>query len=198
MGQGLLLFQSTPPARGATPRRQNQYPLRYRFNPRPPHGGRQRPYAHKRRYKLFQSTPPARGATASFWAFSITNSVSIHAPRTGGDPNTTSLVSLCRCFNPRPPHGGRPFIRGFIMGKEKFQSTPPARGATTDYYVNIMTMQFQSTPPARGATYGKWAANPQKYVSIHAPRTGGDVNFTGVTAAQIKFQSTPPARGATW
>ena len=79
-------FQSTPPARGAT-------------------------FSTKLRTlaaQEFQSTPPARGATA--WALSGLKkpSISIHAPREGGDVT---------------PPAQRPLTHGF-------QSTPPARGAT--------------------------------------------------------------------
>ena len=56
----------------------------------------------------FQSTPPARGATALAHPDAALLSISIHAPREGGD---------------------RVVIRS--EGKELlFQSTPPARGAT--------------------------------------------------------------------
>ncbi len=34
-------------------------------------------------------------------------------------------------------------------------------------------------------------------VSIHAPRTGGDLNVRGIKNVIMTFQSTPPARGAT-
>ena len=36
--------------------------------------------------------------------------------------------------------------------RDKFQSTPPARGATTDTAAAAAKVLFQSTPPARGAT----------------------------------------------
>ena len=82
----VILFQSTPPARGATlrygitwlfckrisihaPREGSDnsgsavsLPCR-NFNPRPPRGERRQSFNHLFRYALFQSTPPARGAT---------------------------------------------------------------------------------------------------------------------------------------
>ena len=57
----------------------------------------------------------------------------------------------------------------------KFQSTPPARGATIDAKPSVSIVEFQSTPPARGAT---WTSTAQRL------------------ELQL-FQSTPPARGAT-
>ena len=35
------------------------------------------------------------------------------------------------------------------------------------------------------------------WISIHAPREGGDILITGPVIQTITFQSTPPARGAT-
>ena len=102
----------------------------------------------------------------------------------------------------------------------RFQSTPPARGATTPTSGNDWSRIFQSTPPARGATCwrrGCGAIRPM--ISIHAPREGGDcsaaatrcshvyfnprpprggrLNGMPVGSAWFLFQSTPPARGAT-
>ena len=57
---------------------------------------------------------------------------------------------------------------------------------------------FQSTPPARGATSTLTFKNKAlEKISIHAPREGGDnVQYLGLQHLQL-FQSTPPARGAT-
>ena len=57
--------------------------------------------------------------------------ISIHAPREGGDLFLVLCMILLVDFNPRPPRGGR---RGRIVAfipHWAFQSTPPARGATT-------------------------------------------------------------------
>ena len=79
-----------------------------------------------------------------------------------------------------------------------FQSTPPARGATALHQIRIITTsQFQSTPPARGATPLVYDDSLSYYISIHAPREGGDLGVLGYAANSDLFQSTPPARGAT-
>ena len=57
---------------------------------------------------------------------------------------------------------------------EKFQSTPPARGATKRFYMIARCDGFQSTPPARGATPIMLAPIALPDISIHAPREGGD------------------------
>ena len=60
----------------------------------------------------------------------IVRGISIHAPREGGDvPLPRRSVPLCH-FNPRPPRGGRPVDKAAALVEARFQSTPPARGAT--------------------------------------------------------------------
>ena len=191
------LFQSTPPARGATlrpPRRAGQRPD---FNPRPPRGGRQQ----------------------VFCKLAFVGDISIHAPREGGDSKALQPVAIHFYFNPRPPRGGRrqavlptappymhfnprpprggrlrgpgarvvfvdfnprPPARGatvlydWLSFTSKFQSTPPARGATSIPSPATMIFRFQSTPPARGATIAPYLQNSGHGISIHAPREGGD------------------------
>ena len=79
---------------------------------------------------IFQSTPPVRGATNVDQAWLPVVSISIHAPREGGDSEDT-LDQLRR---------------------SGFQSTPPVRGATAMDVVDELQPGFQSTPPVRGAT----------------------------------------------
>ena len=149
-----MLFQSTPPARGATmggngsarrvmisihaPREGGDFVIlaapfapRY-FNPRPPRGGR------RRRRRVTRGTPcnfnprPPRGGRLLRFA----------KPDGTGD------------FNPRPPRGGRQPLTSLPLRMViSFQSTPPARGATALWDSTAPTVYlFQSTPPARGAT----------------------------------------------
>ena len=102
----------------------------------------------------------------------------------------------------------------------KFQSTPPARGATTARVARSVAFWiFQSTPPARGATGSRKTDLPDEWeisihapreggdecrlawkkmqdISIHAPREGGDRWRGFGRSVKALFQSTPPARGA--
>ena len=122
------------------------------FNPRSPHGERraQRLPPHVRR--VFQSTLPARGATPSRqWSLARPD-ISIHAPRTGSDPELCRAAGTQGNFNPRSPHGERRFQikQGYAPGK------------------------FQSTLPARGATVLTDGTRTVEIISIHAPRTGSD------------------------
>ena len=145
-------FQSTPPARGATP------------------GGFGRPAIF-----TFQSTPPARGATASLSTLTGKTIISIHAPREGGDsggrlwvvaanqfqstpPARGATVHFCmlrpgtRYFNPRPPRGGRPQLTATFIKIVDISIHAPREGGDPDVAIRML----------------------YDGISIHAPREGGD------------------------
>ena len=190
----------------------------------------------------FQSTPPARGATddldTAFAALKISihapreggdvvvlskmmreRSISIHAPREGGDGTPYIIHATIEISIHAPREGGDTVIPRNLPAGHGFQSTPPARGATTQNASYGAFNLFQSTPPARGATHDLQARQQVVCISIHAPREGGD--WLGRTASrkalyfnprpprggrldrrfkearETEFQSTPPARGAT-
>ena len=58
--------------------------------------------------------------------------------------------------------------------------------------------KFQSTRPARGATSSKAMVTSSEHISIHAPREGRDAAVFCKLLSIYKFQSTRPARGATY
>ena len=77
-------FNPRPPRGGRRLTCTHRPDIKY-FNPRPPRGGRLQRHIAMQHGATFQSTPPARGATAiqCFWSWGL--SISIHAPREGGD-----------------------------------------------------------------------------------------------------------------
>ena len=147
-----LVFQSTPPERGATSFTWCIQKYTCCFNPRPPRGERHNRNNRNNRNGRFQSTPPERGATRRGRNRLIDDDVSIHAPREGSDIRKFNLLKLFFRFNPRPPRGER--------RPQGLNYIPPP--------------PFQSTPPERGATIT--IINPAEMdgVSIHAPREGSD------------------------
>ena len=129
----------------------------YHFNPRSPHGERLLPLL-------------------LHWK----KSISIHAPRTGSDGEVGGEdVTVHDNFNPRSPHGERLTVRRFFCATTRFQSTLPARGATSTSSGKTTVCRFQSTLPARGATPLHLEKKQGKWISIHAPRTGSDVPHDG-------------------
>ncbi len=96
-------------------------------------------------------------------------------PRRGERLGWQPAPHLTSCFNPRSRRGERPDGLHCRVRLDEFQSTLPARGATTHpTKTSVPQLAFQSTLPARGATP----------VRSSCTTTG-------------KFQSTLPARGAT-
>ena len=146
------IFQSTPPARGAT----SQFPPSIEFILISIHAPRKGSDVTKANTQTlshisihaprkgsdiigseaspilcaFQSTPPARGATKIADRLAQVIGISIHAPRKGSDLTRHSMSTQQGHFNPRPPQGERRFLLTFSLRMQKFQSTPPARGAT--------------------------------------------------------------------
>ena len=192
-------FQSTLPARGATdpltnvaiscgsisihaPRtgsdRNTSHTIstQEHFNPRSPHGERLKYQRDVNIVIKFQSTLPARGATkarAQRWNRLV---ISIHAPRTGSDPSSATAAASACDFNPRSPHGERRIhTSAHLQANSKFQSTLPARGATSE----------------------RLRHHGNQGISIHAPRTGSDLSRQDNRREDEAFQSTLPARGAT-
>ena len=146
------------------------------FNPRPPRGGRLARYRQSFHGNTDFNPRPLRGGRhRGGGGGHVSAEISIHAPREGGD---------IRRDRHRP-------------NRDKFQSTPPARGATTKGVADMACNLFQSTPPARGATLRPPRRAGQRPDFNPRPPRGG--RLKGITAGRhpLLFQSTPPARGAT-
>ena len=99
---------------------------------------------------MFQSTPPCGGRRTKSTRRRRGKSVSIHAPRAGGDlgrekPNEQAKVSIHA-----PVRGATPELPTVVWVK-LFQSTPPCGGRPPEvrgvYYLMVL---FQSTPPCGG------------------------------------------------
>ena len=190
-----LKFQSTPPARGATPAVESAPRARTRFNPRPPRGGRRYSSMACCGISSFQSTPPARGATAGRRTCRPGARVSIHAPRAGGDTRSRPRWARRSCFNPRPPRGGRQRAALELLGKYLFQSTPPARGATPSINISIAPAAVSIHAPRAGGDSGRRLRSLGFGVSIHAPRAGGDAVNADDVLRQLVSIHAPRAGG---
>ena len=151
---GTLSFQSTLPARGAT-EHGSQISLHIsHFNPRSPHGERRHTARLNMLLSIISIHAPRTGSDGTAY---ITNgrafSISIHAPRTGSDWADRGDNRRLWDFNPRSPHGERLSLSQVAdKSRSSFQSTLPARGATSAVAAGIFTQE----------------------ISIHAPRTGSD------------------------
>ena len=117
-------------------------------------------------------------------------------PPRGGRLQDVHAVRSLKNFNPRPPRGGRlSSIWNDNLFNLKFQSTPPARGATPPNRCGHPSTQFQSTPPARGATKTRLLKIAKQKISIHAPREGGDIDFDAIKKGTMDISIHAPREG---
>ena len=135
------------------------------FNPRSPHGERPLPRPTSVLESRFQSTLPARGATLRRASSARSRSFQSTLPARGATGAASSSPGSKTYFNPRSPHGER-------------------RGNT---HANRYFVGFQSTLPARGATWVTAYARQELEISIHAPRTGSDLQCYLVRPVQQHF-----------
>ena len=190
------VFQSTPPARAATPGHNASLSIlgvsihaareggdfrgslsaaRWRrFNPRRPRGRRHGIAATGAPHATFQSTPPARAATRPRGSHKRLFVVSIHAAREGGDRDRRIFPDAPRCFNPRRPRGRRRAMRARAPQPGSFNPRRPRGRRPDKELLPQLAEAFQSTPPARAATDERQWQQQQHQVSIHAAREGGD------------------------
>ena len=101
-------------------------------------------------------------------------------------------------FNPRSPHGERLELVPISAAKPDFNPRSPHGERPYCLYHLALSSLFQSTLPARGATSGVGDPLFNWRISIHAPRTGSDYHARKAALLTYAFQSTLPARGATW
>ena len=189
------LFQSTPSARRATNPNSIVIKQALCFNPRPPHGGRPGRATGPFEVIWFQSTPSARRATRQTLRPGQRHEVSIHALRTEGDVLTLSQTIDSKGFNPRPPHGGRPYKKVLMFTADEFQSTPSARRATADASTNAAALAV-SIHALRTEGDRHVAIVPEAFVvSIHALRTEGDETTAATYHASDGFNPRPPHGG---
>ena len=124
--------------------------------------------------------------------------ISIHAPREGSDSKAVNISRPCLNFNPRSPRGERLIIGMFLSIVVKFQSTLPARGATTSSVVSTQPGTISIHAPREGSDPSLSTSSLASLdISIHAPREGSDLIILVRNMAKQIFQSTLPARGAT-
>ena len=189
------------------------------FNPRPPCGGRLGVFSILAdNSKNFNPRPPCGGRLGTSDCWYIIHTISIHAPRVGGDygdrefahdqiisihaprvggdamPTISSTPNLD--FNPRPPCGGRRCRRcRRPSARSHFNPRPPCGGRRP------MDAQGGAVPgisihaPRVGGDSGSKRTFAGFVISIHAPRVGGDSADGKVAVSVIDFNPRPPCGG---
>ena len=145
---------------------------------------------------VFQSTLPVGEATSVREDASHADAISIHASREGSDRTADSSLQEGRYFNPRFPRGKRRRPSVNVRPGGRFQSTLPAREATTLSLRILIVLTFQSTLPVGEATFrqGPHGADP----GFQSTLPVGEATLYGHNpAGKREFQSTLPVGEAT-
>ena len=125
--------------------------------------------------------------------------ISIHAPREGGDQTAKDADAATDISIHAPREGGDPKISKPTANSGKFQSTPPARGATFVYGCSAYFSGHFNPRPPRGGRPG-WITGTASGlgISIHAPREGGDGSYKVNLLVYFISIHAPREGGDTW
>ena len=128
------------------------FPPKY-FNPRSPHGERRRQEPLGTVCPEISIHAPSTGSDRWDRPKTSGKGISIHAPRTGSDERIYQHLTFT--------HG--------------FQSTLPARGATSSTFADLLgSAHFNPRSPHGERRAGESRLRRADSISIHAPRTGSD------------------------
>ena len=170
-------FQSTHPARGATERGRGKTWEHPYFNPRTPRGVRPRASSMSPVRLTISIHAPREGCDRALLRAGRAAEISIHAPREGCDLRRAAQEKRQDDFNPRTPRGVRPpSTPGYTHSHPGFQSTHPARGATSGVLIGPSPVLVISIHAPREGCDGRVLTfiDVLSHISIHAPREGCD------------------------
>ena len=109
------------------------------------------------------------------YTLSAASKISIHAPREGGDGGINSPPPYKEDFNPRPPRGGRRFVRIVSLSLPIISIHAPREGGDPEYgYVLGGCHGISIHAPREGGDASLVRVQRRRRISIHAPREGGD------------------------
>ena len=95
-------------------------------------------------------------------------------------------------FQSAPPVKGAIIEGRHVPCDSLFQSAPPVKGAMLARLTAASLGAFQSAPPVKGAMPTRLKLHDQVYVSIRAPREGGDSASSRVLRRTSSFNPRPP------
>ena len=151
-GAGLHYFNPRSP-HGERHAPHQRRPSAFDFNPRSPHGERRDAIAPLPTQRDFNPRSPHGERRQSSGAMSMTQIISIHAPRTGSDGVSLPRELRRIYFNPRSPHGERQAPSVSFLPGTYFNPRSPHGERQHEIFLVLL--------------FGG--------ISIHAPRTGSDV-----------------------
>ncbi len=196
----LQQFQSTHPARGATPGSpvrgrgcgQNFNPrtprgvrlfvwrlhllYQYNFNPRTPRGVRRTRFFPVTLFRYFNPRTPRGVRLRRRGGSPLYAAISIHAPREGCDQIQAHPDPPTAPISIHAPREGCDLVTAYTAALAVYFNPRTPRGVRQGGSQCLrLGIVFQSTHPARGATQVKYKSEYRCFISIHAPREGCDL-----------------------
>ena len=139
---------------------------------------------------------PRTGSDRAICRLRCRQAISIHAPRTGSDGISRARRCAILPFQSTLPARGATSPVRSQCSDTLFQSTLPARGATFRRFRRVLPLGFQSTLPARGATGSCIELFDAREISIHAPRTGSDGTSSSTVTPETFISIHAPRTGS--
>ena len=168
-----IIFQSTPPARGATDNQIRRLHKQKHFNPRPREGG----------------------DIVDKLLSDMRKIISIHAPREGGDDHRGKDLP---CRSPisihAPREGGDAAGRSYIP-HQAISIHAPREGGDPKAGTHGNTFNISIHAPREGGDCLTQRPAGGKRISIHAPREGGDHAGVLLISFAVNFNPRPPRGG---
>ena len=141
----------------------------------------------------FQSTLPARGATM---CISSTRSAAFvfqsTLPARGATVPASSAVSTTNYFNPRSPHGERPRTTSTSAASTNFNPRSPHGERLCGCPLELIRRYFNPRSPHGERPRPLRGRTALLHISIHAPRTGSDINFRALSLLMQNFNPRSP------
>ena len=96
---------------------------------------------------------PREGGDSRMYTLSAASKISIHAPREGGDGGINYPPPYKEDFNPRPPRGGRRFVRIVSLSLPIISIHAPREGGDQDATAEDRQAEDFNPRPPRGGRH---------------------------------------------
>ena len=169
-------FQSTLPARGATPVLSGRVPVLIYFNPRSPHGERplRTALSVSPSFDFNPRSPHGERLSPKLTAF-LNIFISIHAPRTGSDSISSAQAVRVESFQSTLPARGATFQGAFVHHAASISIHAPRTGSdVSGSCISCNWHYFNPRSPHGERPNDLKFVDTKIRISIHAPRTGSD------------------------
>ena len=187
-------FQSTLPSQGATIVYNNCDTVAHYFNPRSPHRERHWYVSYYFKQPYFNPRSPHRERLSYIIIAILWHTISIHAPLTGSDSYSLQALRISRHFNPRSPHRERRISHNCAFWIVNFNPRSPHRERRLIVGIQFCNGCISIHAPLTGSDFDFSYPWYNDDISIHAPLTGSDGLTTVSVTDTADFNPRSPHR----